>query len=214
MLFRSNNLAVSGDATLTVNQSALFIALGTGNVISNIDPQTYKKDWVAYVTDSNGVAVPNINLTLKVLPVRYLKGNLRFDGKRWVYSFNVVACQNEDANFNGILDVVPKEDFNHNGVLDPGNVITVSTNAGTGTASAGTVRTDSTGRATISLIYAESYAPWVEVKLRAEAVVFGTESSKEAIFTVEGSSEDFTNESIPPAGVVSPFGTNACSVPN
>ena len=209
----ANNLAVSGDATLTVNQSALFIALGTGNVISNIDPQTYKKDWVVYVTDSNGIAVPNINLTIKVLPTYYLKGNLVFNGKRWVYASNVISCKNEDdPSFNGILD--PGEDKNSNGVLDPGNVITVATTASTSTASAGTVRTDGTGRATISVIYAESYAPWVEVRLRAEAVVSGTESSKETIFIVEGSSEDFTKEAIPPAGVVSPFGTNACSVPN
>ena len=40
---------VFGDASVTVNQSALFIALGTGNTISNLDPQTYKKDWVVYV---------------------------------------------------------------------------------------------------------------------------------------------------------------------
>ena len=77
--------SVFGVAQLTVNQSALFIALGTGNTISNLDPQTYKKDWTVYVTDSNGVAVPNINLTIKVLPTDYRKGNLVFTGGSWVY---------------------------------------------------------------------------------------------------------------------------------
>ena len=75
---------MTGRAFLTVSQSALFIALGTGNVISNIDPQTYKKDWVVYVTDANGVAVPNITLTIKVLPTRYGKGYLGFvSGDGW-----------------------------------------------------------------------------------------------------------------------------------
>ena len=213
--------AVSGLANLTVNQSALFIALGTGNVISNLDPQTYKKDWVVYVTDANGIAVPNINLTIKILPVTYGKGTLSFVGGAWVYTpGGALFCPNEDdgagnANnaYNGILD--PGEDRNGNGRLEPGNVISVTASGLTGGASSGTVKTDVTGRATISLIYAESYAPWVKVRLRAEAVVTGTESSKEAVFTVSGAAEDFTSATVPPAGAVSPFGTVLdCANPN
>ena len=193
--------SVFGDAMLTVNQSALFIALGTGNVIENLDPQTYKKDWVVMVTDANGVAVPNVNLTLKILPVEYGKGNLVWSGAVWTYAAGVRFCPSEDINFNGVLDA--GEDMNANGVLEPGNVISVSP---------GTVKTDTDGRATISLIYAESYAPWVKVRLRAEAVVTGTESSKEAVFVVSGASEDFTVQTVPPAGAQSPFGSNACGV--
>lgn len=193
---------VTGAATLTVNQSALFIALGTGNTITNYDVNTYEKPWTVYVTDANGIAVPNINLTIKILPVKYLKGHLVFN-KAWVYSANVKECENEDLNYNGVLDA--GEDFNQSGVLEPGNVIAVSPS---------TIRTDANGRATILLRYAESYVPWVRVKLRAEAVVSGTESSKEAEFVVPGLSSDFSNEAIPPAGVISPFGENACGVKN
>jgi hypothetical protein len=213
------NSSVFGDTTLTVSQSALFIALGTGNVISNLDPQTYKKDWVVYVTDANGVAVPNITLTIKVLPVVYSKGELTYAGGSWKYSSGVVNCANEDngagilANaYNGRLD--QGEDFNGNGVLEPGNVISVTTSTSPNAASTGTLTTDASGRGTVSLIYAESYAPWVQVKLRAEAIVTGTESSKEAVFFVTGASEDFTSQTNPPAGKVSPFGVNGCSVPN
>lgn len=193
---------VFGDATLTVNQSALFIALGTGNVISNLDAQTYKKDWVVYVTDANGIAVSNITLTVKVLPNFYGKGQLAFVGGAW-QRVTTVNCANEDLNYNGVLDAT--EDVNNSGTLEPGNVISVTP---------GTVQTDATGRATISLIYAESYAPWVDVTLRVEAVVSGTESSKEASFRVSGASSDFTDATVPPAGVVSPFGTGACNAPN
>jgi hypothetical protein len=61
----------------------------------------------------------------------------------------------------------------------------------------------------LSLIYAESYAPWVQLRLEVEAIVSGTASSTSATFIVPGSSEDFSNESNPPAGVISPFGERA-----
>lgn len=198
----ASNPGITGDTTLTVNQSALFIALGTGNVISNLDEQTYKKDWTVYVTDANGVAVSGITLTIKVLPLNYGKGFLVWDTKSWVYSAGVVTCANEDADSDGVLD--SGEDFNSSGALEPGNVISVTP---------GTVQTDSTGRATISLIYAESYAPWVQVALRVQALVNGTESSNQSVFWVDGLSSDFTNETVPPAGAVSPFGTSACNIP-
>ncbi len=211
----SANPALNRDAFLTVNQSALFIALGTGNVIGNLDEQTYQKDWVVYVTDANGVAVPNISLTIKVLPVRYYKGNLTFQGGSWSYDLNpghFYDCANEDVNYNGILDV--GEDFNGSGNLQPGNVISVTTATTTSPGATGIAKTDATGRATITLLYAESYAPWVKVSLVAQAIVSGTESTTTAIFTVAGSAPDFTSASIPPAGVVSPFGVNDCGTPN
>ncbi len=195
----ASNSSVFGTANLTVNQSALFIALGTGNVIENLDEQTYKKDWVAYVTDANGIAVEGVTLTFKVLPVAYGVGTLGWNGKSWSYSNNVSFCKNEDLDFDGVLDGVT-EDKNGNSVLEPGNVISVTP---------GNAKTDSTGRITVSLVYAESYAPWVRVRLRAEAVVAGTESSKEAEFVVNGLASDFTSETVPPAGATSPFGTTA-----
>lgn len=205
----ASNASVFGTAALTVNQSALFIALGTGNVIENLDEQTYKKNWVAYVTDANGIAVEGVTLTFKVLPQKYGKGRLAWGGKSWGYAAGYVFCDNEDKNYNGVLDrnadPALDEDDNASNTLEPGNVISVTP---------GSAKTDSTGRITLSLIYAESYAPWVRVKLRAEAVVAGTESSKEAEFIVDGLASDFTTETVPPAGVISPFGVNACTTAN
>jgi|CXWL01.1.fsa_nt_gi hypothetical protein len=185
---------VSGKAKLTVNQTALFIALGTGNVISNLDPQTYRKDWVVYVTDSNGIPVNGVTMTIKAIPTSYLTGKLAWNGVVWAYSGDIYTCRNEDENRNGVLDA--GEDDNRDDVLWPGNVIAVTP---------GNVQTVD-GRATISLVYAESYAPWVELELTASATVSGTESKTNVTFIVSGASEDFTKEEIPPAGVVSPFG--------
>ncbi|HRD95011.1 MAG TPA: Ig-like domain-containing protein [Rubrivivax sp.] len=189
--------AVTGTATLTVNQTSLFIALGTGNTISNLDTQTYRKDWVVYVTDSNGNPQNGVTLTIKAIPNAYRTGKLRFDGVVWTYATPIWSCRNEDANEDGTLDAAPvNEDDNGDGVLWPGNVIAVSP---------GSVQTVN-GRATISLTYAESYAPWVELRLTASATVTGTESRTDAVFVVSGSSEDFSNQTNPPAGVASPFG--------
>lgn len=185
---------VTGDATLTVNQTALFIALGTGNVISNLDPQTYRKDWVVYVTDSNGIPVNGVTLTIKAIPTNYRTGRLRFLDPVWTYVSPIWSCRNEDANTNGTLDT--GEDDNFDGVLWPGNVISVTP---------GNVQTVD-GRATISLIYAESYVPWVEVKLTASATVTGTESKTSVEFIVTGLAADFSSATVSPAGVISPFG--------
>lgn len=234
----ASNSTVTGTATLTVSQSALFIALGTGNQITNLDPQTYQKDWTVYVTDANGVAVPGVELTIKALPLQYLRGNLvklynlsgdfvswgqgtegvhysvcqnedRFYGDTDIRSFNGVLDGNEDLNRNGILDNGEDsnsnnvldfgEDLNNNGILEPGNVISVSP---------GTLRTDSTGRATLSLIYAESYVPWINLRLEVQAVVSGTASTARSEFFVTGLASDFNQENVPPAGVDSPFGTS------
>lgn len=185
---------VSGTASLTVNQASLFIALGTGNVIQNLNPQTYKKDWVVYVTDANGIPVDGATLTIKAIPQAYLTGQLSFVDPVWTYQAPVWSCPNEDADLDGVLK--PSEDLNQDNVLWPGNVIAVTP---------GSVQTVD-GVATISLIYAESYAPWVDIKLVASATVAGTESSTTAEFIVSGSAEDFSSKSVPPAGVVSPYG--------
>jgi hypothetical protein len=179
---------------LTVNQSALFIALGTGNTISNLNPQTYKKDWVVYVTDSNGIPLNGATVTIKAIPTDYITGALTWGGKVWTYAAGIQFCPNEDANRDGILGA--GEDANGDGILWPGNVISVTP---------GSVQTVN-GLATISLVYAESYVPWVRMKLTASASVAGTESKTDVEFIVTGASEDFSSETNPPAGVISPFG--------
>ena len=137
---------------MTVNQKSLFIALGTGNTITNLDPQTYRKDWVVYVTDSSGTPQDSVSLSVKAIPTNYLTGQMKFNGSTWTYVAPIWSCRNEDANEDGILDKTPSnEDDFADSVLWPGNVIGVSP---------GSVQTVN-GRATVSLTYAESYAPWV-----------------------------------------------------
>lgn len=205
-------------ASMTVNQSALFIGLGTGNkitVVPSSNSTQYQKVWTAYVTDSSGAAVANQSLSVSVLPVAYRKGSYAFDGKAWTYSVIpdsgsaapttdlpagfAITCANEDTDYSGIVTVA--KDYNGNGRLEPGNVISV--NGGGGTV---TLTTDATGFALLNLVYAESYAFWVEVTLKVTATVAGTESSNQATFWAPGLVDDYSNASVSPPGNPSPFG--------
>jgi hypothetical protein len=199
----NNNAVTNNTASITVSQSALFIAMGTGNQITAFDTATYQQTWSVYVTDSNGAAVSNVNLTIKVLPVAYWKGSLTFNTVWGRTSANPI-CANEDINYNGVLD--PGEDFNGDGKLEPGNVIAVAT----GTAG-GTLTTDSTGFASFNLRYAKSYANWVYVNLVASAVVTGTESNTSLMFVAPGAASDYSSQTVAPPGQTSPFGIGTCA---
>lgn len=195
--------AVSDDATLTVNTQALFIALSTGNTIGNLNDSTYEKEFAVQVTDANGAAVANKSVTLAVVPQFYRKGELGFNDS-WRYVAPITQCVNEDTNRNGRLDA--GEDVNGNGTLEPGGPASLSRS---------TVTTDASGLATFKMTYGENYALWVGVRITASSSVGGTESSTFMDYLLIGSSEDYSNENIAPAGDVSPFGTaTSCANPN
>lgn len=195
--------SISGTAVLTVNSQALFISIGTGNVISNFDPQTYEKEFSVYVTDANGAPAGNRVVNLEILPYEYLKGSLVYL-TQWTYDLPTISvCNNEDTNRNGILNA--GEDFNGNGRLEPGIPVIVVP---------GSVTTSNAGLATFRIRYGENFSLWVRAEITARASVGGTESTKSLRLTLPASSEDLSNENVPPASVVSPFGINSCGVAN
>ncbi len=201
--------AVLGTTVLTVSGQSLFISIGFGNVISNQDPQTYKKDFSVYVTDANGAAVSNKQVTLRAIPTIYSKGQLDyFTGtggapSGW-FKVSNINCPNEDINLNGTVN--PGEDTNGNGSLEPGNVVVVAP---------ASVLTDANGFASFSLLYGEQYVPWLTLRLEARTTVSGTESVRSLIYSVQGLASDFTDQNVAPAGVNSPFGiVTSCTNPN
>jgi hypothetical protein len=190
-------------ATLTVAQKSLFISAGTGNTVLTPSSTTYQMDYVVIVTDATGNAVRNVNLTAAVLPTFYYKGALGYTAPTGPWEpVSRTACANEDLNNNGILDA--GEDFNGNGVLDPGIPVTVTP----------TVTTDSTGRATVSLVYPRDRVYWLDVNLTIQGATQGTESRYTSLVHLIGLSGDYSSQNVRPPGATSPYGVSTtCSNP-
>jgi hypothetical protein len=203
---------------LTVGGEAVFIAIATGNVISEVTSTTYAVPHQVMVTDATGAPIANKEIKLSVWPVNYYKGFYAFsDTKVWVPQ-TTAECSNEDANQNGQMDSwennkmgnalqpldypkgieVDVED-NGDGKLWPGNPVTLSTS---------TVTTGANGIAYFDVLYGQSYASWLRVKLSAKAQVSGTESQADRIFRLSASSDDLTDEkNTPPGGILSAYGS-------
>ena len=195
---------------LTVAQQALFVTLGTGNVVLTPSNIQFALPYSVLVTDANGNPVANATVELVVLPTRYQKGIYAQNGPPCTGWVAVVSstCNNEDVNHNGVLDILPfNEDTNSNGELDPENPASVP----------GRIITDATGFAFFNVVYAREFATWIEVDLRARATVTGSEGLSHAVFFLPGLASDYTTCSASPPGVVSPFGLGlalTCTDPN
>jgi hypothetical protein len=194
------NNAITTTVFLTVSQSALFVRLGTGNDIEGVGVTQYDKKYTVMVTDAGGNAVQGASIIVSLNPVGYAKGNYVACGDDWCTSYTA-TCPSEDLNENGILD--SGEDANGNLQLTPGNVVSVPSSVTTG----------ADGTFEFSVIYPETYANWVQVRLSARTSVAGTESIDTVFFWLPASAEDMSNNSeAPPGGNVgSIFGTgNSC----
>ncbi len=192
--FVDDTPAVTGTVNLTVAQNGLFVRLGTGNNVAKVGATQYNKQYTVMVTDANGNAVANENVTLSINPVQYAKGDWQVVGDDWV-QFPVDLCPNEDINENGILD--PGEDINNSGVIEPGNIA----------AAPSLVTTGADGTFEFDIFYAQEFAMWVYVRLTATTQVAGTESNDTVLFWLPISASDVTNTAAAVPGVVSPFGT-------
>jgi hypothetical protein len=202
--------AIKGVTTLTVNGKSLFITIGFGNTISNLNETTYSKEFSVYVTDANGVAVGNQAVVISVIPEKYYKGDLARGTESWgvsrpdVYGLPDTVCANEDRNRDGVFNV--GEDTNGDGQLTPGNVVV---------AAPGLVTTDAAGRARFDLQYGEQFALWITARITASASVAGTESRQSILHYLPMAAGDANNVQVTPANHASPFGrSTSCTDPN
>lgn len=202
----NEDVSKADTVTLTVADRELFIQLGTGNSIEEFDSTSYNKKYSVWVTDADSNPVDNVTLTISAIPKGFYKGiwvKVFEDGefKIWDAFYTSDLCLNEDSNFNGILD--SGEDNNNDGFLTPGNVVSAT----------GEITTDEFGHGVIDIIYAESFAQWVEINLVASAKVGGTESEKTVTFTLPVLASDVNSENVTPptasVGLNSPFGASA-----
>jgi len=192
---------ITDTVSLTVADRELFIALGTGNSILNIDETTYNKQYSVFVTDVDSTPQANVNLTVSAIPKQYYKGFwvvVLKEGEFDHYApFYTATCDNEDVDFDGFLTA--GEDYNGDEQLTPGNIANAI----------GEVTTDDQGRAIIDILYAEVFGNWVDIDLIVSTKVQGTEGFTQVTFNLPVSGEDISNEGTPPAtfvGFDSPFG--------
>ncbi len=215
--------AITQTTTLTVGGIAIFISIGTGPKITQLDDQTYKKNYDVLVTDAGGHAVSNATVTAILTPVAYLKGywaddpadskyiwtpTLTSTHNTSLYSDSVLSgfnyCLNEDMQYwndpthtayllNGGLD--SGEDYNGNGKLDPGTIAAVSPS---------TVTTDVNGSGTFGIIYTKNYATWVFVRLDVTVDAGGTEGKASTTFLLGYNITDYAYPA--PKQPDSPFG--------
>ena len=197
---------ITGSVSLTVAQREVFIALGTGNSVSEPDTARYLKEYVIFVTDSQGNGVPNVEVQVGILSEFYWKGfwdNTISILIPWVrVTTTIPGCIDEDQNRNGVLD--PNEDNNGSGRIEAGNVATVVPR---NPSSVGAFVTDNAGSGLVDVLYPQEFAGWVQVTLEATTSVQGTEFAKASTFVLVGSAEDFDDKAEAPPGVFSPFGT-------
>ena len=185
-------------------------------MILKVDPNKYQQDYVALVTDSAGNPVAGATVVATVTPMHYTKGYWIFPTGATAWDAGADTRRRYRPRFPGFPPArtrtgcstirsmistgssIPGEDQNGNNRLDPGNVASVTAAV-----------TDSTGHATVSVVYARDYAYWVNVKLEAFANdLKGSTASASVTFDLPGAGTDYTNQNITPPGNPSPFGTS------
>ena len=176
---------------------ASSIAIGGAAVIEELNSSTYNYPMSVLVADSNGNPVAGSTVNLSVWPTWYYTG-VTVENVGPVPTF---VYPNEDLNRNSILDS-GEDTHGHpagsdltsgNGQIDP-----AKSTAGTVPA---TVTTDENGVAQFDYIYQKNYAGWLDVEIKATALVYGSETSSAINFALGWLDDEKSNIPNSPWGV-------------
>ncbi len=210
---------------IVVGGTAGSIVIGRGtNITAN--GNAYDLPMSVLVADSNGNAVANASVTLKVFPTRFrIGGWANQDPDPTVKKYEVCNVgsstwfDNEDTNRNLTLDtgedvsrsltstVNAKGNFTCDPYSSLKNVFTAGAtyaanqkldppNSAAGTLPA-TVTTDANGIANFNLTYLKGSAAWIEVEVVASTQVLGTETTSRITFTLPYIASDGTSGVLP-----------------
>ena len=204
-----SSMATRATNTLTVTSEALSVNIRTNELIKlGAANLTYIKEYVVMVVDAAGQAKADVQITPSIDLTQYLKGFYTFIAERWRREVNpVTVCVNEDTNRNGVLETA--EDINNNRQLDPRK-------ADVAIKMVSSARTDANGLAIVQIEYGKSLASWVDYVITVTASgISGTESRATFVSELPTEAAALTQENVPPAFAVSPYGTaTSCSNPN
>ena len=201
---------IQATSSITVQTKSTYISFAFADKVSSDDSEIYYfRRGSASVLNSSGKPAINQQVTINLTPDSYLKGFFRINMLEGtpVESFNPVVCENEDKNYNGILDA--GEDFNNNKQLDPINVAAVLTDSGQEVGSGKNFNfiTDDNGRVDFSIRYPKQYANWYRAKVTVNTRVDGSESQQSRVIDFPVLVDD-VDISVPfRPNTNSPFGT-------
>lgn len=197
-------------AKLTISQAPLFIRISYNNEIAKVNNNLdYEKQFSIYVTDAAGKGVAGVPVSVRLQPLQYLKGYMVIDttANSWVYALGFpVACENEDRNFNGVLDS-GDVDLNDDKLLWPGQsaAFTLDSNG----------VTDSAGFVNLKVRHGQRFALWATYQIEARASTAGTERATTVNYTLSAAADDVKKIDSTPGFAISPFGVaNVCTNPN
>jgi len=176
---------------LTVGGNALRIVLGHDQLLVP-DQVFYIKQFGVIATDSAGNPVKNQKIAFKIIPKRYYKGVLVYNGDGWIRAITA-RCDSEDFDNDGNLDA--GEDVNNSGFLEPTHDATVT----------GSGVTDENGRIVVEVVYPKNTAWWSDQVIEATTIVDGTEYIESTEFLLPAAAEDVKSENTPP-NIHSPYG--------
>lgn len=209
------NCTTSKLVTLTVTSEPLGVTIGTNELII-VNELTYVKKFVVSVSDSAGVAKPDVNLVVSIDLPNYRKGfYTKGTSGGWVKagalaSGDAAVCANEDLNRNGVLETSPiNEDVNHDGQLWPRKPDVIVSLLQT--------KTRADGTAELQIQYAKDHGSWVDALITVSASgVSGTEGrATYFIAPVPVDAASLANTSASPAYQISPYGiASNCTNPN
>lgn len=211
--------ALANTTRVNIGGTAGSIFIGMASKITVPSIVTYALPMALLVADSNGNPVPGATISLSVWPSQYRTGGYYRitpfttttdpttgfttitsgtlycatnvtgidPATNFIQGGPLLTLPNEDTNENLILDA--GEDANGDGLLTPPN------------SSAGvlptTVTADSSGIANFDLTYLKQSASWVTVRMRARALVQGSESTSSFTFTLPAEVTDVSSCALP-----------------
>lgn len=191
-------------ANITVAQSGVSISIFHSNLISaDTAKLTYTQPFTVQVVDSVGQPIKGVLVTGSVDLPRYYRGSW-IGGGPWSQVV-VNACDNEDINRNGVLEVYAggaKEDQNGSGKLEPYAADVAITPQSTGSDT-----TDAFGIAYFNMQYGQNVASWDDYTLTFTALVSGTEGKATTSGTLPVLASD-VKATVAPPFIVSPYNLN------
>ena len=169
-------------ARLTVASAPVSLTIGVDNVIEKTTSGiSYIKKFEIQAVDAAGNYARDVPLSAVVSIENYRKAA--------DYASEGIWCPNEDSNRNGVLDTLPvNEDTNGDGTLTPRQ-------SDVAIGFVGEAKTDATGLALLQLQYPQNVASWLNVRIKVNAGVSGSEGESTYAYVLNFAKDDEENGS-------------------